>query len=379
MANVRSSKSKMVLAELKRLGGGPFTHEELYEQSATLRREFPESVLLSRRLSDLYNTSDQLDRVQRKSQSGGRKQYAYAYKEAGQPLSRADTGGEAIPESLQHARDLLGLTEETPSTQTRITPSRAPAAPVAAPAAAPKQIPASASRSPKPETPKSIPSPAQAPSENARPAPVAPTVAAKEQAVPLREAPQTRQPVPPVQSTVAYSEPPAGSELSEVLGDLFTDMFSGMMVRMIEQVGPAIREALLAAPHTRVVKEALRQVLIQEEAEAEAEVPVQEEAPERLAPRRKVLIVGLLSQQANVLKTQFGKDLDLSFWNEDRVNDRLQALLDTSQTVFGATKFISHAIDGTLTRAGDYRRVHGGISKLRGELHALLKEEPVPA
>lgn len=366
MAAVRSSKSKIVLAEIKRLGGGPFTHEELYDRSPTLRKEFPESVLLSRRLSDLYNTSDQLVREQRKSHTGGRKQYAYAYKEAGARPAVAATSrpDEGVPEGVKRMQAMMGLTDETPAT----APQREPVQPskASAPAATKKAPPVV--RAPRPAAVKQPATAGKARPEAAKPAATPPPPVAP------------RSDVPPVQPVANYAPVPEESEWPEVLSDLFTDMFSDMIVRMIEQVGPAIREALFSAPQTRIVKEALRRVLTPEtfpteESEEESAAPSQEES----VARRKVLVVGLLSQQANVLKEQFGKHLDLSFWNEDRVNDRLQGLLDSNQTVFGATKFISHAIDGVLTRSPDYRRVHGGVSKLRGELRALLKEEMATA
>lgn len=377
MAAVRSSKSKIVLAEIKRLGGGPFTHEELYDRSPTLRKEFPESVLLSRRLSDLYNTSDQLVREQRKSHAGGRKQYAYAYKEAGTRPAVATTSrpDEDLPESLKRMQAMMGLTDDLPTTvapEKPVQPSK-----VAAPATAKKAPAAPAVKTPP------LPTPAPAPKEH--PA-TADTVAKARPEAPKPEVPpipEARSVTPPV-SLADYTQVPEESEWPEVLSDLFTDMFSDMIVRMVEQVGPAIREALFSAPQTRVVKEALRRVLTPEPLEPfvadEPTTDAQVATPkEESVVRRKVLIVGLLGQQANVLKEQFGKHLDLSFWNEDRVNDRLQGLLDSNQTVFGATKFISHAIDGVLTRSPDYRRVHGGVSKLRGELRALLKEEMATA
>ncbi|WP_031570612.1 hypothetical protein [Acidithiobacillus thiooxidans] len=326
---------------------------------------------MSRRLSDLYNTSDQLVREQRKSHTGGRKQYAYAYKEAGARPAVAATSrsDEGVPEGVKRMQAMMGLTDETPATAPQTTaPQREPvqSSKASAPAATKKAPPVV--RTPRPAAAERPATAGKARPEAAKPAatpqpPVAP-----------------RSVVPPVHPVANYAPVPEESEWPEVLSDLFTDMFSDMIVRMIEQVGPAIREALFSAPQTRIVKEALRRVLTPEtfpteESEEESAAPSQEES----VARRKVLVVGLLGQQANVLKEQFGKHLDLSFWNEDRVNDRLQGLLDSNQTVFGATKFISHAIDGVLTRSPDYRRVHGGVSKLRGELRALLKEEMATA
>lgn len=358
MAELRGTKSRLLVAEIRRLGGGPLTHEELYQQSAAIQKEFPDSIAVSRRLSDLFKSGTLLGRVSKK-QDGGRKQFAYHYVAPEQLSSPTETQtasptkpAENSTSTLRKARAAMGLSPET-KTEEGIVPAflrTKPASATATSTPTPAALPASATTT----RPQSIP----------------------ESPVPEASRPQPK----PQPETTA---PGAAESASDPLAHLLTGLFSDLLSQLIDEVAPSLRKALLTAPQTAQVRAALQRAVrpddyVSEEEEGEAEIEASSAAATaegKEKPALRVLIVGLLGQQAENLKHAYRERIRFQFWNEDRANDQLKQLISGSEVVIGATKFISHAVDGVLSRADRYVRVHGGVSKIRLELSKLLKEQ----
>lgn len=346
MAELRGTKSRLLIAEIRRLGGGPFTHEDLYKQSPAIQKEFTDAIAVSRRLSDLYGSGDMLDRVSQKRENG-RKQYAYSYRKPellGSPKPDPAQAPAAAPAgsdhsqktSLQAAREAMGLPKKTqpgailPPVNPVLTATEAPSRKDPAPAKKPADRPVSS---------------------------------------PTREPDQALPAYPEDTEVPTHSAP-------DPLSHILTGIFSDLICQLIDELAPSLHKALTAAPRTEQVREAIQRALQPTEAESwTEEEPVEDtERPKAdSADHLRVLIVGLLGQQAESLKQVFKDRLKLQFWNEDRANDQLKQLVENAQVVIGATKFISHAIDGVLTRSENYIRVHGGVSKIRLELSHLLR------
>lgn len=356
MAELRGTKSRLLIAELRRLGGGPLTHEELYRRSPTIQKVFPNAIAVSRRLSDLYGTGSFLTRVSQK-QEGGRKQYAYQYKEEetlgsarGSGIPDASGGpaeGSGPSSSIQRARAALGLAK---------TPHREPVSPSINPA-------------PNPQEP-SVQAPEVISATKAGPA-VRPVSVKRKAAEPPLERPEEAKasPFEPAKTQNMVREDP--------LAHMLTGIFSDLLTQLIDDLAPSFRRALASAPQTEQVREALQRAIqptgpeVAEEFEATGG-----KAETQKGPVLKVLVVGLLGQQADSLRQVVKDRAKLLFWNEDRVSEQLKQLIDNSQVVIGATKFISHAVDGVLSRADHYMRIHGGVSKIRLELEKLLQNPP---
>lgn len=93
---------------------------------------------------------------------------------------------------------------------------------------------------------------------------------------------------------------------------------------------------------------------------------------EVLPGKRKVLVVGLLPQQAGMISQEFGDVFDMSFADKDAVNGKLRSQVLSAELVIGMTGFISHSQDDILQAAGgNYRKCPGGMTRLRD----LLTEE----
>jgi len=366
MAELRGTKSRLIIAEIRRLGGGPLTHEELYRQSPAIQKEFADSIAVSRRLSDLYKAGSFLGRVSQKRE-GGRKQYAYHYvpPESLPSLSGSSAASdlekpqEAKAPTLQKARAAMGLLSDTGEATTVVpsTRSRATKTPL----------------QPSTETPRKGPGPE--------------TIAGASGTTSVWEHPASATLNTNSESKKEKASEDRSDSSVDPLAHLLTGLFSDLLSQLIEEVAPSLRKALLAAPQTAQVRTALKRAVQAEayaqdleEAETGTETLETEETRTKSGESTalRVLVVGLLGQQAETLKYAYRNRIRFQFWNEDRVNDQLKHLIDTSEVVIGATKFISHAVDGVLSRANRYIRVHGGVSKIRLELTKLLRE-PRPA
>lgn len=85
----------------------------------------------------------------------------------------------------------------------------------------------------------------------------------------------------------------------------------------------------------------------------------------------KVTIVGLLPQQANIIRSIYGEELDLKFIDVDTSASKMRATAETSDQVVLMTKFISHEVQSNL-RQHDLVYCNGGVSSLKLKLDAML-------
>ena len=78
-----------------------------------------------------------------------------------------------------------------------------------------------------------------------------------------------------------------------------------------------------------------------------------------------ILIVGLLPQQAQEIRSSFGEVFDLRFLESHSSN--VDQLARNADQIYGNTKFMKHAMDGTLRKIGEarYIRFSGSTSKLK--------------
>lgn len=92
-------------------------------------------------------------------------------------------------------------------------------------------------------------------------------------------------------------------------------------------------------------------------------------AKEAPAKRPKILITGLLPQQAGTLAQAFGERLDLTFWKDGNYK-QLRQLAVSNELVLIHTGHDSHSTQETVKSAGgNYRLVSGGVTALAKELH----------
>lgn len=89
----------------------------------------------------------------------------------------------------------------------------------------------------------------------------------------------------------------------------------------------------------------------------------------------KVIIAGLLPQQAGLMVQEYGKKLDFSFIETTEASNskRIDALLASHEYVYAMTNFMSHSLDGKLKHASNFHRISGGMTQLRAQLTALVQ------
>lgn len=88
----------------------------------------------------------------------------------------------------------------------------------------------------------------------------------------------------------------------------------------------------------------------------------------------KVIIAGLLPQQAGLMQQEFGQALDFAFIESQEASNskRIDALLASHDYVYAMTGFMSHSLDGKLKGAPNFHRVPGGLSQLREQMRRLI-------
>lgn len=93
--------------------------------------------------------------------------------------------------------------------------------------------------------------------------------------------------------------------------------------------------------------------------------------------KRRVMIVGLLPAQQDLISKEFGRELDLRFVTSSaQVSNRAKELSSRSDVAVLMTKFVNHSAEDTI-KAGGIRmiRVSGGMSSLRDTLISIYCEE----
>jgi len=96
------------------------------------------------------------------------------------------------------------------------------------------------------------------------------------------------------------------------------------------------------------------------------------------APRlKRVLVCGLMPQQAGLIQNEFNDCLDVRFWNDSTGDgpDSLKGLCKSSEAVFLHTNHSSHRVDTTIRQhAPRFVRVTGGMTQMREALTEFYAE-----
>ncbi len=93
---------------------------------------------------------------------------------------------------------------------------------------------------------------------------------------------------------------------------------------------------------------------------------------QQMANRQRVLIVGLLPQQAREIEADFSDLINLSFVGSDENKDRLQNKLANVDVVVVMTKFVSHSHSDIVKKHSNVVNINGGLTSLKDHLlHAV--------
>lgn len=89
-----------------------------------------------------------------------------------------------------------------------------------------------------------------------------------------------------------------------------------------------------------------------------------------LAPRQRVLVVGLKPNQAGMISQEF-QDIDLRFVESGTTPQAIKGKTNGVDTVIGITDFMGHDQEDVMKSHPGYVRVSGGMTKLRSVLTAM--------
>ena len=156
---------------------------------------------------------------------------------------------------------------------------------------------------------------------------------------------------------------PATLDLNALVEDLATSLAD----TLAQQVAAKLKDRLMAQLATQLP--------------ALAAPPPQIHAPiinEPKVSKKRVLIAGLLPQQAGMIQSEFGEVFDLAFWKDESLH-ALKHRAESAQVTITFTSKIGHAAENAIkTTSTEYHRCVGGMTSLRDMLTRMYVENDQP-
>ena len=161
-------------------------------------------------------------------------------------------------------------------------------------------------------------------------------------------------------STPSRTQPNAATlDLNALVEDLATSLAD----TLAQQVAAKLKDRLMAQLATHLP--------------AIAAPPPQIHAPiinEPKVSKKRVLIAGLLPQQAGMIQSEFGEVFDLSFWKDESLH-ALKSRAESAEVTITFTSKIGHAAENAIkTTSTEYHRCVGGMTSLRDMLTRMYVE-----
>lgn len=152
---------------------------------------------------------------------------------------------------------------------------------------------------------------------------------------------------------------PASLDLNALVENLATSLAD----TLAQQVAAKLKDKLMAQLATQLP--------------ALAAPPPQIHAPiinEPKVSKKRVLIAGLLPQQAGMIQSEFGEVFDLAFWKDESLH-ALKSRAESAEVTITFTSKIGHAAESAIkTTSTEYRRCVGGMTSLRDMLTRMYVE-----
>lgn len=147
------------------------------------------------------------------------------------------------------------------------------------------------------------------------------------------------------------------------LNALVEDLATSLADTLAQQVATKLKDKLMAQLATQLP--------------ALGAPPPQIHAPiinEPKARKKRVLIAGLLPQQAGMIQSEFGEVFDLSFWKDESLH-ALKSRAESADVTITFTSKIGHAAENAIkTTSTEYHRCVGGMTSLRDMLTRMYVE-----
>lgn len=147
------------------------------------------------------------------------------------------------------------------------------------------------------------------------------------------------------------------------LNALVENLATSLADTLAQQVAAKLKDRLMAQLATQLP--------------ALAAPPPQIHAPiinEPRAVKKKVLIAGLLPQQAGMIQSEFGEVFDLAFWKDESLH-ALKSRAESAEVTITFTSKIGHAAENAIKATNtEYHRCVGGMTSLRDMLTRMYVE-----
>ena len=147
------------------------------------------------------------------------------------------------------------------------------------------------------------------------------------------------------------------------LNALVEDLATSLADTLAQQVAAKLKDRLMAQLATQLP--------------ALAAPPPQIHAPiinEPKVSKKRVLIAGLLPQQAGMIQSEFGEVFDLTFWKDESLQ-ALKHRAEAAQVTITFTSKIGHAAESAVKATStEYHRCVGGMTSLRDMLTRMYVE-----
>ena len=151
------------------------------------------------------------------------------------------------------------------------------------------------------------------------------------------------------------------------LNALVEDLATSLADTLAQQVAVKLKDRLMAQLATQLP--------------TLAAPPPQIHAPiinEPKTSKKRVLIAGLLPQQAGMIQSEFGEVFDLTFWKDESLH-ALKHRAEAAQVTITFTSKIGHAAENAIkTTSTEYHRCVGGMTSLRDMLTRMYVENDQP-
>ena len=147
------------------------------------------------------------------------------------------------------------------------------------------------------------------------------------------------------------------------LNALVDSLATSLADTLAQQVAAKLKDRLMAQLATQLP--------------ALAAPPPQIHAPiinEPKVSKKRVLIAGLLPQQAGMIQSEFGEVFDLAFWKDESLH-ALKSRAESAEVTITFTSKIGHAAENAIkTTRTEYHRCVGGMTSLRDMLTRMYVE-----
>ncbi len=186
----------------------------------------------------------------------------------------------------------------------------------------------------------------------------------------------------PKQPRIKQDNPAHGDKVDTVLCGMFDQIATDIAQQIVGKVKERIAVELMRltptppeAPVTPVSLESVTNGIAKPSVDA---LRSRGEATTLPAPRLlRILVTGLLPQQAGMIQSEFNDCFDIRFWNNQNGDgfDSLKSLCKSSDAVFFHTSHSSHGVESAARQhAVRFIRVPGGMTQMRAALTEFYAE-----